>query len=56
MSGWDVMKEINSFSSSSNLKGIALSGYGMEEDIKKSIACGFQIHLTKPGNSLLLNE
>jgi len=31
-----------------NLPSIALSGYGMEEDIARSRAAGFQIHLTKP--------
>lgn len=30
------------------LQGIALSGYGMEEDIARSHASGFAIHLTKP--------
>ncbi len=30
------------------LRGIALSGYGMEEDIEKSREAGFQEHLTKP--------
>jgi len=30
------------------LKGIALSGYGMEEDIQRSKAAGFLTHLTKP--------
>src|SRR5262249_61733923 len=29
-------------------RGIALSGYGMEEDIKKSREAGFGAHLTKP--------
>ncbi|HEX8522307.1 MAG TPA: response regulator [Tepidisphaeraceae bacterium] len=32
------------------VKGIALSGFGMEEDVKKSRAAGFQDHLTKPIN------
>ena len=31
-----------------SLRGIALSGYGMEEDIRKSKAAGFDYHLTKP--------
>jgi len=31
-----------------SLPGIALSGYGMEEDIRKSKAAGFDYHLTKP--------
>jgi signal transduction histidine kinase/CheY-like chemotaxis protein len=30
--------------------GIALTGYGMEEDIRKSESAGFQKHLTKPIN------
>lgn len=30
------------------LRGIALSGYGMEEDLKRSSAAGFVTHLTKP--------
>ncbi len=30
------------------LKGIALSGYGMEEDIRQSQQAGFARHLTKP--------
>lgn len=29
-------------------EGIALSGYGMEGDIKKSLDAGFAHHLTKP--------
>ena len=30
------------------LKGIALSGFGMEEDRRISLAAGFEYHLTKP--------
>ena len=30
------------------IPGIALSGYGMEEDIQNSIAAGFSRHMTKP--------
>ncbi len=30
------------------LKGIALTGYGMDEDVKRSRAAGFVAHLTKP--------
>ena len=32
------------------LKGIAVSGYGMEEDVAQSHAAGFAHHLTKPIN------
>jgi signal transduction histidine kinase len=31
-----------------NFPSIALSGYGMEEDIARSRAAGFQVHLVKP--------
>ncbi|MHA3771124.1 ATP-binding protein [Verrucomicrobiota bacterium sgz303538] len=31
-----------------HLKGIALSGYGMEEDVQRSLRAGFVSHLTKP--------
>ena len=30
------------------LPGIALTGYGMEEDVNRSQAAGFTTHLTKP--------
>jgi PAS domain S-box-containing protein len=32
------------------VRGIALSGYGMEEDIRRSLEAGFDRHLTKPIN------
>lgn len=43
--GVDLMKELGS---RGNLKGIALTGYGMEHDIAKSQSAGFLAHLTKP--------
>ena len=30
------------------IRGIAISGYGMPEDVKRSIEAGFCVHLTKP--------
>jgi DNA-binding response OmpR family regulator len=30
------------------VKGIALSGYGTDEDVRKSRDAGFDTHLTKP--------
>jgi len=44
-SGLDLMREL---SRRYRLPGIALSGYGMEEDIEKSRQAGFARHLTKP--------
>ncbi len=31
-----------------HLRGIALSGYGMQDDINRSLAAGFETHLIKP--------
>lgn len=38
------------------LKGIALTGYGMEHDIQRSNQAGFIAHLTKPINASLLDR
>ncbi len=43
--GRDLMRELHN---RDGLSGIAISGYGMEEDIEKSLAAGFAKHLTKP--------
>jgi CheY-like chemotaxis protein len=43
--GNDLMKE---FYENYGLKGIALTGYGMEEDIARGKAAGFVAHLIKP--------
>ena len=46
-SGQDLMRELGR---RYRLKGIALSGYGMEEDVRRSHEAGFARHLTKPVN------
>jgi PAS domain S-box-containing protein len=46
-SGLELMKKLRT---RHGLRGICLSGYGMEEDIARSIAAGFSEHLTKPIN------
>jgi len=38
------------------IRGIAVSGFGMEEDVRRSIEAGFAEHLTKPINFKQLNE
>jgi CheY-like chemotaxis protein len=43
--GLDLMREL---AGRYGLKGIALSGYGMEEDLRRSREAGFERHLTKP--------
>ena len=43
--GNDLMAELGECY---NLKGIALTGYGMEQDIERNLTAGFVAHLTKP--------
>ena len=52
-SGHELMTELKSRYC---LRGIALSGYGMEEDVQRSQEAGFERHLTKPVNLQLLKE
>lgn len=44
-SGFDLMRAIKA---RHGLPGIALSGYGMDEDVRKSKDAGFKAHLVKP--------
>jgi DNA-binding response OmpR family regulator len=46
-SGHDLMRRLKA---AHDLDGICLSGYGMEEDVARSLDAGFREHLTKPVN------
>ena len=52
-SGYELMKEL---STTKNLRGIALSGFGMENDVTRARSAGFSEHLTKPINFDRLDE
>jgi signal transduction histidine kinase/CheY-like chemotaxis protein len=52
-SGYDLMRELHQ---SKGLPGIALTGYGMENDVTRARAAGFSDHLTKPINFEQLEE
>jgi PAS domain S-box-containing protein len=45
--GFELMKQLHQ---SHGLRGIAVTGYGMEQDVVNSHAAGFVAHLTKPVN------
>jgi CheY-like chemotaxis protein len=51
--GLDLMREL---SARYSIRGIALSGFGMDSDIRQSIAAGFSRHLTKPIDITLLRK
>ena len=44
-SGFDLMKILHD---NYSLRGICVTGFGMEEDLAKSKLCGFDIHIVKP--------
>ena len=46
-SGYELVREAKK---RQPLKGIALSGFGAEEDVRQSLEAGFDHHLTKPVN------
>jgi CheY-like chemotaxis protein len=52
-SGYELMRELQAIR---NVRGIAISGFGMEHDVSKARAAGFSEHLTKPINFERLEE
>jgi CheY-like chemotaxis protein len=52
-SGLDLMRTL---ASRHRLRGIALSGFGMDSDLAQSEAAGFSRHLIKPVNIVLLRN
>jgi PAS domain S-box-containing protein len=51
--GYDLMEELKS---RYRLRGIALTGYGMEKDVVRSQKAGFVFHLTKPVHAQALDQ
>jgi CheY-like chemotaxis protein len=51
--GYQLMQQLRS---EYGITGIAMSGYGMDEDIRKSQEAGFSDHLVKPISFAQLNE
>ncbi len=45
-SGIDLVRTLRN--EGSQLRAVALSGFGMEEDVRRSMEAGFDEHLTKP--------
>lgn len=51
--GFELMEKLQT---TYGLRGIALSGYGMDEDLRRSREAGFAMHLTKPIDFAQLEE
>ncbi|HXR97466.1 MAG TPA: ATP-binding protein [Terriglobales bacterium] len=52
-SGLDVMRQLRA---TTRIRGMALSGFGQENDVERSLAAGFEKHITKPINFIALQE
>ncbi|SEK63118.1 PAS domain-containing hybrid sensor histidine kinase/response regulator [Nitrosovibrio tenuis] len=56
MNGHDVARRIREQPEFNNIKLVALTGWGQEEDRRQSKASGFDHHLTKPVNFKVLKD
>jgi PAS domain S-box-containing protein len=54
--GVDLLRRLRELPGKDKLCGIALSGFGMDEDIARSREAGFMQHLTKPVDFALLQQ
>jgi signal transduction histidine kinase len=54
--GVDLFQRLKARSDRADILGVALSGFGMEEDLARSQAAGFAEHLTKPVDFSLLDR
>lgn len=46
--GVELFQDLKASGTNGAIYGIALSGFGMDEDINRSLAAGFEHHITKP--------
>lgn len=53
VNGWDLMRQLRS---RTRAYAIAMSGFGGEADVQRSLATGYQYHLVKPFGPAALEE
>jgi DNA-binding response OmpR family regulator len=53
LNGWDLMKQVRP---RTGAYAIAMSGFGGEADVQRSLAAGYQYHLVKPFVPAALEE
>jgi signal transduction histidine kinase/ActR/RegA family two-component response regulator len=56
MDGYEVARRLRAHPDGANLRLIALTGYGQEEDRRRAAEAGFDAHLTKPVTPELLER
>lgn len=56
MSGYEVARRLKQASATQEIRLIALTGYGQDEDRDRALEAGFEVHVTKPYNMQALLE
>ena len=56
MDGYQVAAALRRDPTTANARLIALSGYGLEDDLQRSVEAGFNLHLTKPVDVMKLER
>jgi signal transduction histidine kinase/CheY-like chemotaxis protein len=56
LSGYEVAREIREASWGRSIYLVALTGWGQDEDKRRAVGAGFDLHLTKPVDLRLLEE
>lgn len=54
--GYEVARRLRANPGTRDMKLIALTGYGYEEDLRCALEAGFDVHLVKPVEAARLNE
>ena len=54
--GYDLIKSLRLIPEFGSTPAIALTGFGMDKDVEKALAAGFDAHLSKPADSEVLND
>jgi CheY-like chemotaxis protein len=56
MTGYEVARAIRLIDDLRPVYLVAMTGYGLEEDRQRALAAGFDHHLTKPADAVVLER